>query len=266
MLRACLCGILLAGLATPAPAETVPSLIETPHGEPPEGAVVLLGPDGTNRFLSKRGGPSDWPLEEGVLVSTRGDVRSNHVVSELHFGDAQIHVEFMLPTPQGKKNRRLTGNSGVYLHGHYELQIFNSFGKKKFGQGDCGAIYGIAPPLVNACRKPGKWQVYDILYLPPQRNEQGKIVQPGLITARLNGRLVQENTRFEEPTSVYHPLRYKTTPYTDKIKKKLMATGAGPVFLQDHDNPVRFRNVWVLPLDDRSGMFDPKQPADELAR
>ena len=244
----------LCGLAAICRADTPPSIVETPNGKPAEGAVVLFDGKEANLFLSKRGEPCDWPVIDGALLSTRGETRSRHIVSRLHFRDAQIHVEFMLPEPKGGK--KYSGNSGVYIHGHYELQIINSSNKKGISKGDCGAIYGIAPPLVAACRKPGEWQTYDIVYVAPRRNAEGKIIEPGSITAKLNGRLVQDNTRFEEPTSTYHPLRYKTTPYTDRIQQKLLATGTGPVFLQDHDNPVRFRNVWVLPLDDKAAMFE----------
>jgi len=245
------------GLTAICRADNLPSIIETPDGKPPDGAVVLFDGQGTNLFLSKYGEACDWPVVDGALVSTRGEVRARHIVSKFHFRDAQIHVEFMLPEAEG--GRRYSGNSGVYIHGHYELQIFNSFGKKGISKGDCGAIYGISPPLAAACRKPGKWQTYDIVYLAPRRNEAGKIVTPGSITAKLNGQLVQNGTRFEEPTSTYHPLRYKTTPYTERIKENLLRTSTGPVFLQDHDNPVRFRNVWVLPLDDKAGMFEAPQ-------
>lgn len=246
--------VLVLGMTALAWAEEPAAFVESPAGKPPAGAVVLLGNDGTNRFLSKYGEPCDWPYEDGMLTSTRGDVRSRHIVSKYHFRDAQLHVEFMLPESSGPK--KFTGNSGVYLHGHYELQIFDSFGKEDLDQGDCGAIYGFAPPLTNACRKPGQWQCYDIIFRAPRRDKTGRIVEPGSITAKLNGQLVQRDTRFEEPRSVYHPLRYKTTPYTEKIRDKLALTGVGPVFLQDHDNPVRFRNIWVMPLDDKAGMFE----------
>lgn len=210
---------------------------------------------GTNLFVSKSGGKLDWPIEDGSLVSTRGGTRSNHIVSRYHFGDAQIHAEFMLPT--GVPKSQMSGNSGLYIHGNYELQIFNSYGKEKFGKDDCGSIYGISPPLALAVRPPGVWQKYDVVFIAPGRDQQGIITSPGSITALLNGVLVQHNAQFREPVSTYHPLRYKTTPYTDKLKDKLHATGTGPLFLQDHDSPVRFRNVWIRPLDDRAGMFKP---------
>ena len=252
-----LLGTMLIGMAATCWADDPPAMVDTPDGKPADGAVVLFDGKGTNLFLSKYGKACDWPVTDGALVSSRGEVRARHIVSKLHFRDAQIHVEFMLP--KAEPGRKYSGNSGVYIHGHYELQILDSFGRG-IAKGECGAIYGIAPPLVNACRRPGEWQTYDIVYIAPRRDQDGKIIKQGSITARLNGQFVQKHTRFDGPTSTYHPLRYKVTPYTEQIKDHLLATGAGPVFLQDHDNPVRFRNVWVLPLDDKAAMFEPSGP------
>ena len=217
---------------------------------PPEDAIVLFNGKGVNLFLNKDGGKTDWPSEDGALVSTSGTRRANHVVSKVHFRDADIHVEFMLPL-------KGSGNSGVYIHGHYELQIINSFGKKKPGIEDAGAIYGFSEPLVNACRKPGEWQVYDIRYRAPRRDAGGKIVEKGSITAWLNGQKAQDNARFGEPRSTYHPYRFHTTPYLQEIWKRQKKTMTGPVFLQDHHNRTRFRNVWVRPLDDRAFLYEP---------
>ena len=214
----------------------------------PPGATVLLGDGPKTNFLSKTGQEMDWPIEKGELVSSRGGKNSNHVVSSFHFRDAVIHVEFLLP-PSG------SGNSGVYIHGNYELQIIGSHGKADVTQKDMGAVYGFAKPLVNAARKRGEWQVYDILYEAPRRDDKQKIVKPGSITAWLNGQLVQKNTRVGEPRSVYHPYRHETTGYLKAIFQKQKNTMTGPVFLQDHGHAVRFRNVWVLPLDDRAGVY-----------
>ncbi len=219
---------------------------------PPDDAIVLFDGQGTNLFLSKEGGDINWPVNDGALVSTRAQGRSNHLVSKLHFRDADIHVEFMLP-------EKTSGNSGVYIHGNYELQIYNSFGKKKPEMGDAGAIYGFSIPQVNACRKPGEWQVYDIRYRAPRRDDSGEIIEEGSITAWLNGKKVQDNATFGEPKSKYHPYRYKTTPYLQKIWERQKKTMTGPVFLQDHDSPVRFRNVWLRPLDDCAALYEPKE-------
>ncbi len=211
---------------------------------PPADAIVLFDGRGTNLFVSMSGKEINWPVVEGTLVSTRGNRRANHIVSRVHFRDADIHVEFLLPGGS-------TGNSGIYIHGLYEMQIYNSYGKSEPGMHDMGSLYRFAPALVNAARPPGKWQVYDIRYRAPRRNEEGKITTPGRITAWLNGRKVQDGTEFGEPRSPYHPYRYGTTPYLQEIWRQQKRTGIGPLFLQDHDSPVRFRNVWIRPLDDQ---------------
>ncbi len=218
---------------------------------PPKGATVLLDEKGNHSFLSMTGEKIDWPVVGGVMVPTPRKNR-NHVVSKLHFKDADIHVEFLLP-------EKGPGNSGVYIHGHYEVQIFNSFGRKKVTQEDAGAVYGFSPPLENACRKPGEWQVFDIRYRAPRRDESGKIVEDGAATVWFNGKKVQDGARFGEPKSVFHPFRFGNTPYLDKIRDRQRKTMTGPVFLQDHGNPVKFRNVWVLPADKHAFTYEPEK-------
>lgn len=224
--------------------------------ERPDGAVVLYDGGGTNLFLGMTGSSKiDWPEVDGALVSTRDPAappeakRANHLVSKLHFRDAQIHVEFMLPE-EG------SGNSGVYIHGNYELQIYNSFGVEKVSQNDTGAIYGFSEPLANQCRRPGVWQAYDVTYRAPRRDATGTIVEGGSITAWLNGAKVQNGTRVGKPRSQYHPYRHGATPYLKRIWERQRKTCTGPVFLQDHDSPVRFRNVWILPLDDCAFVYE----------
>lgn len=216
----------------------------------PEGATVLLDEKGKHRFLSMAGEKIDWPIEDGVVVSTSNKKNQNHIVSKLHFKDADIHVEFLLPD-------KGPANSGVYIHGNYEIQILNSFGKEKVTQDDAGAVYGFSPPLVNACRKPGEWQVFDIRYKAPRRDEAGKIVENGSATVWFNEKKVQDGARFAEPKSTFHPFRFGTTPYLEKIRDRQLKTMTGPLFLQDHGNPVKFRNVWVVPADDRSFLYEP---------
>jgi len=217
---------------------------------PPKGAVVLLDAKGGHSFLSMAGEKINWPAEkDGVLVSSPKGNR-NHIVSKLHFRDADIHVEFLLPD-------KGPANSGIYIHGNYEVQIFNSFGKEKVTKEDAGSLYGFAPPLVNACRKPGEWQVFDIRYRAPRRDDAGKITEDGTVTVWFNGTKVQDGTKFGEPKSTFHPFRFGNTPYLDKIRDQQKKTMTGPVFLQDHNNPVKFRNVWVRPADDKAFIYDP---------
>lgn len=218
---------------------------------PPKGAIVLLDDKGNHSFLSMAGEKTNWPVKEGVMVSTPKR-NQNHIVSKLHFKDAHIHVEFLLPD-------KGPGNSGVYIHGNYEIQILNSFGKEKVTQDDAGAVYGFAPPLVNACRKPGEWQVFDIRYRAPRRDQSGKIVEKGTVTVWYNGKKVQDETPFGEPKSAFHPFRFGTTPYLVTIRDRQKKTMTGPVFLQDHGNPVKFRNVWVVPADEHAFTYEPNR-------
>lgn len=207
----------------------------------PEDAVVLLG-EGVNRFVNKHGEPADWKQQDGVLVVTPGEGRSNHLCSTELFRDAEIHAEFRLP-------ERGPGNSGLYIHGNYEMQIYNSAGRRPDKQ-TAGALYGFYPPLVNAVKPPGEWQVYDIRYHAPRRDAEGKITTPGRLTAWLNGYLVQNDVTFDEPRSVYHPFRYRTSDYLRELAEQQKQTSRGPLFLQDHNNPVAFRNVWIRRLDE----------------
>jgi hypothetical protein len=228
--------------------EDQPRIVDAPPGKPPSDAIVLFDGRGTGQFLNTKGEPCHWPVVDGAM-----EVREGFIVSKLHFRDAQLHVEFAVPK-DGKKGG-WAGNSGVYLFGMYELQILNSHQNPVEPKETVGAIYGISPPRVNAARRPGEWQVYDIVYIAPRRDGQGKIAEPGSITALLNGVLVQHNARFTESISRWNPLRYKKTAYTDKILAGILKTGCGPLFLQDHGSPVRFRNVWIRPLDDKAKEF-----------
>lgn len=229
------------------------SLQDLVTGKRPPAAVQLFDGSKDHLMVSMAGLPIDWAINSGALVSTANSKRSNHLVSKLHFRDALVHVEFMLPKDS-------TGNSGVYLHGHYELQIINSADKELLSDADAGAVYGFSPPLMNACFQPEQWQAYNIMYRAPIRNLKGQVVKPGSIKAELNGTIVQDDLKIGEPRSRYHPYRYGTTPYLQEIAAQQKKKRTGPLFLQDHDSPVKFRNIWVLPLDDQSYLYEPKHP------
>lgn len=246
-------GILLAMMMLAADPNFKPDQSQLPVPAPKD-ATVLLDSQGKHLFFSMAGKNIDWPIVDGVATSTSNRKNQNHIVSRLHFRDADIHVEFMLP-------EKGPGNSGVYIHGHYEIQILNSFGKTKVTQDDAGAVYGFSPPLENACRKPGEWQVFDIRYRAPRRDESGTITEKGTATVWFNGKKVQDGASFGEPKSTFHPFRFGNTPYLDKIRDRQKKTMIGPVFLQDHGNPVKFRNVWVLPADQLAFLDEPKHEA-----
>lgn len=219
--------------------------------EPPSDAIVLFSGKSEVQFTNKHGEAIDWLLIDGTLESSGGQ-KANHIVSQWHFRDAEIHAEFMLPEDG-------PGNSGLYIHGNYEMQIIYSADKKRLGQSDMGAIYGFSKPLADADRGRGVWQVYDIRYRAPRRDDDGKITKNGTITAWLNGQKVQDSAEFGEPRSVYHPYRSGTTDYLKAIWKQQIATSTGPLFLQDHGDAVRFRNVWIRPLDDHAYRYDSGQ-------
>lgn len=234
--------------STNAQTEFNPDQSEIP-ATAPANALILL--DATiNQFLSRDGVEVDWPVSEGIATSSRKAGNVNHIVSKIHFRDADIHVEFKLPE-KGK------GNSGIYIHGNYECQIINSFGKQNPDMNDMGSVYGFQKPLTNASRKPGQWQVYDIRFRAPTRDQSGTIIKEGSITAFLNGQKVQNKTKLGEPRSKFHPFRHGTTAYLKKIGKTKNKTMTGPLFLQDHSAPVQFRNVWIVPLDDQSFQYKP---------
>lgn len=222
--------------------------LDTTVGKVPSDAILLFDGGSTDAFLSTEGGPCQWPVVDGAMV-----VRNGFIVSKLHFANAQIHVEFAVPV-DGKRGT-WAGNSGVYIHGLYEMQILNSYQNPVDPKEAVGALYGISPPLVNAARKPGEWQVYDIIYTAPLHEGEQKVNKPGSITALLNGVLVQHNIHFTESISPWNPLRYKKTRYTDKILASILKTDCGPLFLQDHGSPVKFRNIWIRPLDDKAKVF-----------
>ena len=136
------------------------------------------------------------------------------------------------------------------------MQIINSAGKSTLTNEDNGAIYAIHAPLVNACKGIGEWQTVEINYRAPRRSK-GRIIEKGRITVRLNGQLVIDDAELYEPVARFHPFRHGATPYLKRIEERLLETGVGPVFLQDHDSPTRFRNIRIRPLDDKAFFYKP---------
>lgn len=220
------------------------------NAAPTEKTVVLFDGSGTNLFVSSTGSASDWRVEDGALVSTPNTRRSNNLVSRLHFRDAEIELEFLQPSDTD-------GNSGVFLHGLYEIQILTTKGKQKLTNRDMGAIYGLYAPLVNADQGSGKWQTLKILFHAPRRDESGQLTAEGSITAWLNGEKIHDDAKVGNQGSEYNPYAYDTTAYLAEIQRIENFKGTGPLLLQDHDCPVRFRQILVKPLDEAAYLYSP---------
>jgi hypothetical protein len=201
-------------------------------GSPPSDALVLF--DGTNLdgWIKRRDGtPAGWKVQDGYMevVAKTGDIRS-----KLEFGDCQLHVEFATPAQVvGESQGR--GNSGVFLMGRYEIQVLDCYQNLTYPDGTTGAIYGQYPPLVNACRPPGAWQTYDVIWASP-RFDGHTLLAPARLTVLFNGLVIHHAQPLHGPTE--HKITTGYHPHGP----------VGPLVLQDHGNPVRFRNIWYRPL------------------
>jgi len=222
----------------PQPRKVVPG--KTP-GAPPSDAVVLF--DGTDKALKgnwlhlKQKRKGDWKVVDKVMQCTPG---AGNLRSKPEFGDCQLHVEWAEPANiSGSGQGR--GNSGIFLMGIAEVQVLDNYENQTYPDGSAGSLYGVMPPMVNPLKKAGEWQVYDIIFRRPVFRD-GKLVDQGSMTVTLNGVLVLDHTPLEGGGG--HKKRSKPKPFPEK----------GPLVLQDHGNPVRFRNVWYREL--------PKRPVD----
>ncbi|MCX6996543.1 MAG: DUF1080 domain-containing protein [Kiritimatiellaeota bacterium] len=212
-------GMLPAAAAEAAPKDREPPVVDPgPVGAPPSDAIVLFDGKDLSKFHGARSPEPQWHLENGVMETRPG----GGLFSKEEFADVQLHVEWAAPSIV-KGDGQGRGNSGVYLMGRYEIQVLDNF----------NTFYGHNAPLVNVCRKPGEWQAYDIIFHAPKALPAGK-VQPGSFTVLPNGVLIQDHIPVgEKPTTA--------APLNGLVEK-------GPLYLQDHGNPVRFRNVWIRPL------------------
>ena len=193
----------------------------------PSDAIVLFDGKDISQWVSPSGGPPAWVVRDGYMESVRG---SGGLRTKRSFGDVQLHVEFALPTPpQGVGQGR--GNSGVFLMGKYEIQVLDSWKNHTYADGQAGAIYGQSPPLVNAARPPGDWQAFDVVFRRPRFRPDGSLRTPARLTVFHNGVLVQDNHEAWGPTRWLQYFDYDAHP--DRL----------PLSLQDHANPVRFRNI-----------------------
>jgi hypothetical protein len=227
------CLLLLQGsslMADDASKAKEPPVIDPgPVGGPPSDAIVLFDGKDLSKWRGEKKDIPGWKVESGYMEVGPG---TGNIFSREEFGDIQLHVEWAAPA-EVKGEGQGRGNSGVYLLGRYEIQVLDCYQNKTYPDGQTAAFYGNAAPLVNACRKPGEWQIYDIVFHAPKTGPDGQ-VEPGSFTVFHNGVLVQDH------------ILIKGEPTTAASLKG--AAVKGPLVLQDHGNPVRFRNIWLRKL------------------
>jgi len=213
-------------IVTPGPAPATPASASAPSD-----AIVLLGAqDDLGAWQMMDGAAPTWKMASGVLQTGKGFLRTR-----AEFSDVQLHVEFATPS-EVKGDSQGRGNSGVFLNGVFEIQVLDSYNNPTYPDGQAAAMYGQHPPLVNASRRPGEWQTYDIVFTAPRFKAGGALDAPAVATVFHNGILVHHATPFWGPTA-----HRKIDPYTP-------ASAKGPLALQDHGNPVRYRNIWIRRL------------------
>jgi hypothetical protein len=199
----------------------------------PSDAIVLF--DGTNldawKSSSRSGGEAKWTVKDGAFTVAP---RAGGIETKQHFNSFQLHIEWASPT-EVKGTSQGRGNSGIFLQGMYEVQVLDCYENETYSNGQTGSIYKQARPLVNAMRKPGEWNVYDIIYEAPTFKEDGTYRTHPTVTLIQNGIVLQNHTTIVGTTE------YVGFP-------KVTRHGAGPISLQDHGNPVSFRNVWIREL------------------
>lgn len=219
-------------LNRPQPPVIEPGPVGPPVPAPQDGIVLFNGRD-LSQWTNSKGEPSGWKIEDGFMEVVD---KTGSILSRDKFGDCQLHVEWATPSKvEGQGQER--GNSGVYLMGLYEVQILDSNHNTTYADGMAAAIYGQHPPLVNACRPPGHWQTYDIVFSRPRFDADGKLKKPAFLTVFHNGIVVHNQVQLTGPTAHKQRPPYKQHP--DRL----------PLSLQDHGNPVRFRNIWIRDLE-----------------
>ena len=214
--------------------EPEPSMItpgSTAH-HPPSDAIVLFDGTDLSQWVGKEGAKPQWKVEDGAMTVVKG---TGAIKSKENFGSMQLHIEWRTPDViEGEGQGR--GNSGIFLMDQYEVQVLDSYNNRTYSNGQAGSIYKQHIPLVNASRQPGEWQTYDIIFRAPKFDPAGKLLKPAYVTVIHNGVLVQDHVELLGPTQYIGKPKYAA--HQDKL----------PLQLQDHSNPVSYRNIWVRPL------------------
>jgi hypothetical protein len=203
------------------------------RNKPPSDAVILFDRGNLNQFSSVKENTSvPWKVRGAIftVVPGTGDIQTKQL-----FGDIQLHVEFKIPRSAQKREGQKSGNSGIYFMGKYEVQVLNSYINETYPKGQAGAVYEQYAPLVNASLKPGEWQVYDIVFKAPTFDNNGSLIKPPYLTVFHNGVLIQNHVEVSGAT----------TSYNKELPEK---TAKGPLMLQEHNNDVSYRNIWIREL------------------
>ena len=207
-----------------------PSIDPGDMRNPPTDAIVLFDGEDLDEWVNKTGEAPGWKIEKDQLIIVPG---AGDIYTKKSFGDVQLHVEWMIPEKEYGH-----GNSGIYLQGRYEVQIFNSYKNDSeiYYNGQTGSLYKQHAPLVNASKPRGEWDVFDIIFTAPRFNSSGMLISPAMFTVLHNGMLVQHNAKLTGTTT-----HQKTTSYEAHPIKQ-------PLMIQDHGDPVCFRNIWIREL------------------
>lgn len=214
---------------TPEPAVVA----APPHVAPPSDAVVLFDGQNLDAWQSMNGEAAKWHVADGAftVVAGTGGIRTREA-----FGDVQLHIEWRTPAVV-EGNGQGRGNSGIFLMERYELQVLDSYENRTYSNGQAGSIYKQYMPMVNASRAPGEWQTYDIIFEAPHFAPDGSLLRPAYMTVLHNGVVIHNHAQLRGPTV------YRGLPEYEAHEPRL------PIMLQDHGNPVSYRNVWLRSLD-----------------
>ncbi|MEA2062899.1 MAG: DUF1080 domain-containing protein [Gemmatimonadota bacterium] len=220
--------LMIMAAACFAQEQKKPPVVSAIEDCPPSDAIVLFDGTDLSEWEGRKGGQPTWTVARGAMTVNKGGIKTKR-----EFGDIQLHLEFASPAPPvGEGQNR--GNSGVYIHGNYEVQVLDSYSyiSETYFDGQCGSIYKQHAPLVNASRAPGRWQTYDIIFRAAIFDTSGKKIKKAILTVLHNGVLIQDHV--------------EVTPTGGAASNKELKKG--PIHLQDHHHPVKFRNIWVREL------------------
>lgn len=224
-----------------APSEVTPGLTFSQGAPAPSDAIVLFNGTDLSQWENEKGGDAHWTLSEDYMEVKP---HAGFIHTKKNFGDFQLHIEFCEPDrsenpPTSDGTGQEVGNSGVFLQGVYEIQVLDSHKLPTYPDGQCGAIYGQSPPLVNATKPPQQWQTYDIVFQAARWNDNHELTSPAYVTVIQNGVLIHNHQAILGPTGHRVLATYS---------KELPPTG--PIALQDHGNTVRYRNIWIRPIQE----------------